>query len=232
MEATFKLIILFDLLFRGVILLGAVIVIISGFTYITKNRKKSESYEKIKYYNNYFLQEFPLFSSYMISILTALSIFRVGTLLHITESKEVTFGTLGTILISNADMKLFETPICIVSGLGALIYMVFVVLNVLAVSQLGDQYTLSVELRKNCCLKTDQMYGIIRHPQYLFEILIPIAASVALFSWTLLLWAVCVHLPLYIWRAHGEDEMLEDHYGVKFIDYANKVGAFIPKIKK
>ena len=97
--------------------------------------------------------------------------------------------------------------------------------------QLGTNFSLFIDIKEHYTLKTDRLFKIVRHPMYLFEILFYITASIALLSWALLLWTVCIHIPLIIIKSKSEDRLLEHYYGTKYLKYKKEVSAFMPGIR-
>jgi len=98
--------------------------------------------------------------------------------------------------------------------------------------KLGKNFSINIDIKEGNKLVKNDIYGIIRHPIYLSEIILPLAASFALQSWTLLLWGLLVVLPIYIIRAKKEDELLQHYYGDDFTEYKLRVGGFFPYFKK
>jgi len=80
-------------------------------------------------------------------------------------------------------------------------------------------------------LVTDGIYKYIRHPQYLGFILV-IIGWILIWPTLIILILFPIYIFIYIYQAYKEDKMLLKEYGQKFIDYKNKTGMLLPKIKK
>lgn len=84
--------------------------------------------------------------------------------------------------------------------------------------------------QKKQTLATTGLYSRIRHPQYVGFILIMLGF---LFQWptlvTLVLFPILVFM--YAKLARSEDKEIERKFGKEYVDYKNKIPAFIPKFK-
>ena len=225
------MLITFDFFLRGAIILGAVIVGFSSMRGIIHYRKLNENRETIKYYKTW-LQEIPIYADYISSVLIGLSLFRVGCFLQVMQSGEMEMIFFNYLLMDNTGVLMYQHIIVFVGCMGALIYVAFSILQVISYHRLGPNFSLHIDIKKGNTLVTDGVYATIRHPVYLSQIILPLSASLTLFSWSVFLWTIFVIAPLFILRAKKEDELLEHYYGDKFTAYRMRVGGFFPYYKR
>jgi protein-S-isoprenylcysteine O-methyltransferase Ste14 len=221
----------FDFVFRGAVLLGVLTLLLSNFRQIRRNRIENENRETIKYYRTSF-QWLSIYASYFTSILTGLAIFRIGSLLKILSNGEIQFGIFNIVLLQNEEVLNIQSAIIFIGVVGSILYIFFSIVMNISYLKLGKNFSINIDIKEGNKLVKNDIYGIIRHPIYLSEIILPLAASFALQSWTLLLWGLLVVLPIYIIRAKKEDELLQHYYGDDFTEYKLRVGGFFPYFKK
>ena len=114
--------------------------------------------------------------------------------------------------------------------IGLVVFLVFSWVQVYAFKSLGENYAQDIVIFKNHELHKKGLYGIIRHPQYLSQILSDMGAAVALLSYVAFPVILLVEIPLFILRARYEDQLLEKHFGDEFKAYKKKTGFMIPFI--
>jgi protein-S-isoprenylcysteine O-methyltransferase Ste14 len=76
------------------------------------------------------------------------------------------------------------------------------------------------------------IYNYIRHPQSLGEFPMFVAISFMLNSWFLVILSavfIIAYIPIMM---HFEENDLTRRFGDKYIEYKERTGAFIPKLKK
>ncbi len=94
---------------------------------------------------------------------------------------------------------------------------------------LGESYSQEIIIYNKHKLVTSGIYGYIRHPQYLFQVISDLGAAIALGSYLVLLVTVVAEIPLFILRAKLEDTILEKNFKDEYILYKKKAGMFLPK---
>lgn len=151
------------------------------------------------------LQSLPLWYSSIMLLLIFLAIFQVGTF--------------------NYDKKYLTLRIT-----GLILYILFTWLQFGAFKALGKNHSLDIIIKKDHQLITSSYYKCIRHPQYLFQILLDFGAAIATLSYFIFPLAV-VQIFILIRRAKLEELMLEKYFNKAFIDYKTKTSFFIPFIK-
>jgi protein-S-isoprenylcysteine O-methyltransferase Ste14 len=80
-------------------------------------------------------------------------------------------------------------------------------------------------------LKTDGLYGIMRHPLMFGEILWPIGWSIIFRSTAGLLFSAVWILCMYMFSILEEEKLVEE-YGEAYLNYQKKVPKFIPRLWK
>ena len=222
----------FDFIFRGVLLLGALIMMFNNFKEIRRNRRENETRKVLEYYHTVF-NVIPIYFNYISSVLIGLSIFRVGAFLHVFQNRQIWIGfglnpETGIVLLDADGVMEFQWVIIALGIAGCVIYMFLCILMNMSFVQLGKNLSVDIDIKEGNTLVQSGVYGVIRHPMYLCEMLIPFAAAMTTQSWMLILWGL-VMIPIEIIRANKEDELLKHHYGEKFAVYAKDVNRFFPK---
>jgi len=151
-----------------------------------------------------FLQKFPPVVSMLSLVALILAVFQIGTLEYLNEYS-------------------------IIRYIGLAVYLIFSWIQVWSFKTLGDNYSQDIMIKKNHELVTKGPFKIIRHPQYLCQILIDLGAVAATFSYIVGFLAI-IEIPIYIMRASLEDKLLAKHFAEKFSDYKKKSGFMIPFI--
>jgi protein-S-isoprenylcysteine O-methyltransferase Ste14 len=160
----------------------------------------SEIKEKPKTY----LQKFPPILSMLSLVALILAVFQIGTLEYLNEYNVIRY-------------------------IGLVVYLVFSWVQVWSFKTLGDNYSQEVILKKNHELVTKGPFKIIRHPQYLCQILLDLGATAATLGYIVGFLAL-IEIPIYILRASLEDNLLAKYFAEKFSDYKKKSGFMIPFI--
>ena len=163
----------------------------------------SEVIERPKTY----LQKWPMNIAALVLILEILGVFKIGTI-DISESDS--FYTYRLI--------------------GLLIFIVFSWLQVWSYKTLGKNYSQEVIISKKQELVTDGPFKIIRHPQYISQLLSDIGAGVALASYLVLPIVILILIPLFILRAILEEKLLLKRFSEEYKEYKKKTGFIIPFI--
>ncbi|MCU0333384.1 MAG: isoprenylcysteine carboxylmethyltransferase family protein [Ignavibacteriaceae bacterium] len=151
-----------------------------------------------------FLQKFPPVVSMLSLVALILAVFQIGTLDYLEEYSVIRY-------------------------IGLAVYLVFSWVQVWSFKTLGDNYSQDIMIKKNHELITKGPFKIIRHPQYLCQILLDLGATAATFGYIVGFLAL-VEIPIYIMRASLEDKLLAKYFSEKFSDYKKKSGFMIPFI--
>jgi protein-S-isoprenylcysteine O-methyltransferase Ste14 len=103
-------------------------------------------------------------------------------------------------------------------------------LQVWSYKTLGKNYSQEVIISKKQELVTDGPFKIIRHPQYISQLLSDIGAGVALASYLVLPIVILILIPLFILRAILEEKLLLKRFSEEYKEYKKKTGFIIPFI--
>jgi len=160
----------------------------------------SEIKEKPKTY----LQKLPPVISMLSLVALILAAFQIGTLEYIEEYNLIRY-------------------------IGLAVYLVFSWIQVWSFKTLGDNYSQDIMIKKNHELVTKGPFALIRHPQYMCQILLDLGAAAATFGYIVGLLAL-IEIPIYIMRASMEDKLLAKYFTEKFSDYKKKSGFMFPFI--
>jgi len=162
--------------------------------------KVSEVKEKPKT----FLQKFPPVISAISLIALVFAVFQIGTLDYIEEYNSIRY-------------------------IGLVVYLVFSWIQVWSFKTLGDNYSQDIMIKKNHELIMNGPFKIIRHPQYMCQILLDLGAAAATLSYLVGLLAL-IEIPIYIMRASAEDKLLSKYFAERFSEYKKKSGFMFPFI--
>lgn len=160
----------------------------------------SEIKEKPKTY----LQKLPPVISMLSLVALIIAVFQIGTLEYIEEYNLIRY-------------------------IGLAVYLVFSWIQVWSFKTLGDNYSQDIMIKKNHELVTKGPFSLIRHPQYMCQILLDLGAAAATFGYIVGLLAL-IEIPIYIMRASMEDKLLAKYFTEKFSDYKKKSGFMFPFI--
>ncbi|MBP5450043.1 MAG: isoprenylcysteine carboxylmethyltransferase family protein [Spirochaetales bacterium] len=222
----------FDFVFRGMLVIGAFVMMFNNFREIRRNRKEIENRKVLMYYHTVF-NVLPIYFNYITSVMIGLSIFRVGSFLHILQNGEMWIGIgfdpeKAIIFLDTAEVLEFQWAIIAVGIIGCALYIFLCMLMTMSFAKLGKNLSVNIDIKEGNTLVRSGVYRVIRHPRYLCEMMMPFAAALAMQNWMLILWGI-VMVPIEIIRANKEDELLEHHYGEAFVSYKNDVNRFFPK---
>jgi len=151
-----------------------------------------------------FLQKFPPVVSMLSLVALILAVFQIGTMDYLEEYDVIRY-------------------------IGLAVYLVFSWVQVWSFKTLGDNYSQEIMIKKNHELITKGPFKIIRHPQYICQILLNLGATAATFSYIVGFFTL-IEIPIYIMRASLEDKLLAKYFTDKFSDYKKKSGFMIPFI--
>ncbi|MBX3009282.1 MAG: isoprenylcysteine carboxylmethyltransferase family protein [Melioribacteraceae bacterium] len=154
-----------------------------------------------------YLQKVPPNISALILIITILGIFDIGSL---PQNIKEEYANLRII--------------------GLLMFIIFSWVQVLSFKSLKSYYSQDVVILKEHKLITKGIYGFVRHPQYISQILSDFGAGLALMNFLIMPLAIFVELPLFMLRAKLEEKMLADHFGEEFKLFKKKSGFIFPFI--
>jgi len=112
---------------------------------------------------------------------------------------------------------------------GLFLYVIFSWVQIWSFKSLGEFYSQEILIYKDHELINKGPYKILRHPQYLAQILVDIGGGLAVMSYLLLPIAL-IEIPFLIMRAILEEKLLEKNFKERFAEYKKKTGFLIPFI--
>lgn len=151
-----------------------------------------------------YLQKLPVILSTLTLIGLIISVFQIGTLEYLEQYNTIRY-----------------------SGLAA--YVIFSWIQVWAYKTLGENYSQDIVIKKNHQLVKKGPFKILRHPQYLSQILIDLGGAAATLSFIVAPIAI-IQIPFIVLRASLEDKLLAKHFTDEFTLYKKKSGFIFPFI--
>ncbi len=151
-----------------------------------------------------YLQSVPVYLSTITLVGIILGVFRIGTLEYLPAYEAVRIA-------------------------GLFFFLVFSWIQILSVKTLAESYSQDVLIHKDHMLITKGIFRVIRHPQYLAQMLMDLGAAAALLSYIVLPFAV-IEIPLLVMRAMMEERLLAKYFKDEYKEYKKKSGFFIPFI--
>jgi protein-S-isoprenylcysteine O-methyltransferase Ste14 len=98
-------------------------------------------------------------------------------------------------------------------------------------ADLGQNWSLSLEVRKDHRLITHGVYRSVRHPMYAAIFLWSIAQGLLLQNWLAGWSSFATFTIMYILRTHREEKMMCDFFGQEYRDYMEQTGRLFPRIR-
>jgi len=151
-----------------------------------------------------FLQKFPPVISMLSLVALLLAAFQIGTFEYTEEFNLIRY-------------------------IGLAVYLVFSWILVWSFKSLGENYSQDIMIKKNHELVTKGPFKVIRHPQYICQILLDLGATAATLGYVVGFLAL-IEIPIYIMRASLEDKLLYKYFAERFSEYKKKSGFMIPFI--
>lgn len=151
-----------------------------------------------------YLQRVPILLSTLTLITLIVSVFQIGTLEYSGKYNSIRY-------------------------IGLIVYLIFSWLQIWAFKSLGENYSQDILIKKDHQLVTSGPFKIIRHPQYISQILLDLGAAAATLSFLVAPLAI-IQIPFIILRASAEEKLLAKHFGDEFKLYKKKSGFVLPFI--
>jgi protein-S-isoprenylcysteine O-methyltransferase len=118
----------------------------------------------------------------------------------------------------------------VLAGIGVLLIIAGETIRWVAITQLKEGFTVDVSISKTHTLKTDGLYGYVRHPSYFGLVLISFGFSLAMNSLLSLLTVIIPVLLALYYRISVEENLLQGAFGEDFTRYKNETRKLIPWI--
>jgi len=116
------------------------------------------------------------------------------------------------------------------TAVGALLQVPFLWLFWRSHTDLGENWSPSLEVRKRHGLVTHGVYARIRHPMYLAIWLSAIAQPLLIQNWIAGLLVMPAFAAMYVIRVPNEEAMMRDLFGADYDAYCARSGRIFPKV--
>ena len=116
-------------------------------------------------------------------------------------------------------------------GVGAAILAVAVWVFWRSHTDLGRNWSPSLQIREGHTLVTEGVYRSIRHPMYASLWLWGIAQTLLLQNWVAAWASIVLILPMYILRVPREEQMMLEQFGEAYRVYMNRTGRVVPRAR-
>jgi protein-S-isoprenylcysteine O-methyltransferase Ste14 len=123
-------------------------------------------------------------------------------------------------------------PPTFVPWCGAAIMVVAIWLFWRSHADLGQNWSVTLEVRKGHQLVTHGVYRWIRHPMYASIFLWCIAQALLLPNWLAGWSALVTFTAMYFLRTPREERMMCEHFGEEYRDYMGRTGRLFPRVGK
>ena len=97
---------------------------------------------------------------------------------------------------------------------------------------LGRNWTPTLQILEGHALVTDGVFRFIRHPMYAAHMLWGIAQALLLQNGIAGPSMLVTMLPLYLYRAPREEQMMIEHFGDAYQTYRSRTGRLLPRLSK
>jgi protein-S-isoprenylcysteine O-methyltransferase Ste14 len=130
-----------------------------------------------------------------------------------------------------ADYRLSPRTSSEVGGIGAAMLGIAVWLFWRSHTDLGREWSPSLQIREGHTLITKGAYRLIRHPMYASIWLWGIGQTLLLQNWIAGWASLVLFLPMYILRVPREEQLMLERFGEAYRVYMNRTGRIIPHIR-
>jgi protein-S-isoprenylcysteine O-methyltransferase Ste14 len=112
--------------------------------------------------------------------------------------------------------------------IGFLFFLIGTIIRVLSVRHLKSFFTFQIGIRQEHKLITTGPYKYVRHPSYSSYFFLILGISIYFHNLTYCFISIIPMSIFFMFRIHGEEEMLINHFGNKYLHYSKKTKRFIP----
>jgi protein-S-isoprenylcysteine O-methyltransferase Ste14 len=118
-------------------------------------------------------------------------------------------------------------PPDVTAVIGVAFFIAGIVICVLALARLGSALTPTPVPLRGMTLRTNGIYGWVRHPIYSGLLLSGLGFTIAVGSvWQVFVWVLLV--VFFVGKSMWEDLLLSEVHGVTWYEYADRTGGLIP----
>ena len=120
----------------------------------------------------------------------------------------------------------------LVQTIGAVIATIGVVVFIMSVITMRDNWRAGISQTDKTELVTDEIYGISRNPAFLGFDLLYIGILCMFYNWTLLILTFITLVIFHIQIVYVEERFLISNFGEEYQNYKNKVNRYLGKNRK
>lgn len=95
-------------------------------------------------------------------------------------------------------------------------------------TDLGLNWSPSLEIREKHELIMHGIYNVIRHPMYASQWLWALAQPLLLHNWIAGFLDLLIFIPFYLLRVRAKEHMMKEQFGDQYRAYVERVGAVLP----
>jgi len=132
--------------------------------------------------------------------------------------------------LNRADYRLSPRGTARAGGIGTALLALAVLLFWRSHTDLGRNWSPSLQIRARHTLITDGVYRSIRHPMYASIWFWGIAQTLLLQNWIAGWAGLVLFLPMYVLRVPREEQMMLEQFGAAYRVYMNQTGRVIPRL--
>lgn len=115
-------------------------------------------------------------------------------------------------------------------AIGGILVILGLIIRIRSILILKKHFTYSVALIENHELIQTGLYGVIRHPGYLGQLIIFMGIATTLSNWLSIIFMMLPVLIGYIYRINVEEKFLIEQMGTKYLEYQKRTDRLIPKV--
>ena len=125
------------------------------------------------------------------------------------------------------ELPISRVELCVTVGL----FIFGTIMRIVAISQIGAvAFKFDIVFRQEQKLKTDQLYGLMRHPSYTAMMIVVISFAVITHSLVFgALGVVCAWIG-FQYRIYYEEKGLSDQFGAEYEIFRSSKGMWLPRI--
>lgn len=142
----------------------------------------------------------------------------------------ILFGLFGSILFDSSVLESFQKPFTPVRYAGIALILTGIAIRFAAIAQLGKSFSVNVGVTQESKLKTDGLYGIVRHPAYLGEVLAFSGVAICFCHPLSSLFAFSFPTAAFLYRIRIEEKVLREYFKEEYEEYAKRTKRLIPFI--
>ncbi len=116
----------------------------------------------------------------------------------------------------------------IIQIVGLLIMAMGLLIRIISMRLLGKYYSMKLFVNDRQPLITKGIYGLIRHPIYLGDLLLFISIGIATNNYILMIVCILTTIPAFLIRIMYEERMMIENFGDEYGEYISKTKKLIP----